>query len=352
MKPSYDYVYLTNTPSFYKLNLCQRLGEEGLKGLLVFYGYGAEAVNTELNDPARWNFDFRFLNDGDSNTRSRFATFRALLKLMRGIKARNVIYSGWLSPEYNLYSFLSRRRRNVMTVESTIYESSVNGMKGWLKRLIVGRMSRALPSGAPHFELLSRLGFSGESSLTGSVGIFHKPGRPTLPHVPKGECRYLYVGRLIECKNLEFLVEEFVKSGKRLTIAGDGHLRSRLEEIANGCDNIEFVGFVDNSLIQELYSRHDIFVLPSSSETWGMVVEEALYAGLPVIVSDRVGSGSEMVDALRSGIRFRLGDSEDFQHVCDNVEKNYAKFASSVAAIDFDRRERQQLDAYHEMLKK
>lgn len=351
MKPSYDYVYLTNTPSFYKLNLCQRLGEEGMKGLLVFYGYGAEAVNTELTDPSHWKFDFRFLHDGDSNERSHSATFRALLKLMRGVKARNVIYSGWLSPEYNLYSFLSRRRRNVMTVESTIFESSVNGLKGWMKRRIVGRMSRALPSGGPHLELLRQLGFKGESSETGSVGIFRKPGRPLLPHVPDDEFRYLYVGRLIECKNLEFLVDEFVKSGRKLTIAGDGHLRARLGAIANGCENIEFVGFVDNSRIQELYGSHDIFILPSSSETWGMVVEEALYAGLPVIVSDRVGSGRDLVESLNSGAVFRLDDSQDFERACNEVEKNYAKFALSVAAIDFDKRERRQLDAYHEVLK-
>lgn len=351
MKAEYDYVYLTNTPSFYKLNLCHKLGEEGLRGLLVFYGYGAEAVNTALNDAAGWKFDFRFLNEGDSNSRSRFSTFRALIRLMRGIRTGKVIYSGWLSAEYNIYSFMSLRRKNVMTVESTIYESSTKGFKGWIKRRIVKRMSGALPSGIPHRELLGQLGFRDKLAETGSVGIFRKPGRPLMPHQPADDFRYLYVGRLIECKNLEFLVSEFIRSGRQLTIAGDGHLRHKLESMAQNHSNIRFVGFVDNSRIQELYSQHDIFVLPSISEPWGLVVEEALYAGLPVIVSDHVGCGPDMVDAYGSGIRFTLGDADDFSRACEEVEKNYAKFALSVAKINFDQRERCQLDAYHEVLR-
>lgn len=84
----FDLVYLTNTPSFYKLNLCEAIAKRGVKVLLVLYGYGAEAVNIELKAGARWNFEFEFINHGDSNTRNKIQSFFRLIRLMRSIKAK------------------------------------------------------------------------------------------------------------------------------------------------------------------------------------------------------------------------------------------------------------------------
>ncbi len=350
VKREYDYVYLTNTPSFYKLNLCQRLGETGVKVLLVLYGYGAEAVNKELNDTERWSFDYEFLYKGDSNKRSVYSTFKALRRLMRSVECKKVLFAGWMANEYNLYSFLSSKRKNVMVVESTIKESQVSGFKGWIKRRITGRMSSALPSGVRHTELLRVLGFKGRCEMTGSVGIFHKPQRPQLSHVPKDaeNLKYLYVGRLIDCKNLEFLVEQFNKSRRSLTIVGAGDLELRLKSIAS--DNIKFLGFVANEKLNEVYQSHDVFILPSKTETWGMVVEEAIYFGLPVIVSSEVGCGPEMVEDLGTGVMFKLGYASNFEEKCVEIERDYAKFAKASALVDFDKREQDQVQAYLKIL--
>ena len=74
-KRYFDFVYLTNTPSFYKLNLCEAIARNGTKILIVLYGYGAEAVNEELSDRSKWSFDFEFINYGDSNSRNKLLTF-------------------------------------------------------------------------------------------------------------------------------------------------------------------------------------------------------------------------------------------------------------------------------------
>lgn len=352
IKSKYDYVYLTNTPSFYKLNLCDALGKDGVKGLVVFYGYGSEAVNKVLAEGDKWHFDFKFLHDGESDKRGFWSTFSALRRLMRTIKTGCVIYSGWLSNEYNLYSFLSSRRRNVMVVESTPAESIVTGIKGWIKRRIVGRMSGALPSGKPHDDLLKLLGFKGESVTTGSVGLFYQPKREISKTDlnDKSGYKYLYVGRLIDCKNLEFLVEQFNKSGRQLTIVGKGELECRLREMANS--NITFKGFVDNDNLPEIYRKHNVFILPSKSETWGMVVEEAIYWGLPVLVSDRVGSGYDMVETLGTGLIFKLGSEDDFEDKCLEIEKKYSNFVKSCANVDFNQRALVQTDAFKTLILK
>ena len=80
MKKHYDIVYLTNTPSFYKINLCEEVAKKKSL-LLVFYGYGDEAVNTALKNSNEYNFDYTFLWEGNSAKRNKFSCFKKLIKL-------------------------------------------------------------------------------------------------------------------------------------------------------------------------------------------------------------------------------------------------------------------------------
>lgn len=60
MSKSYDFVYLTNTPSFYKLNLCSEIAKtHSLQ--LILYGYGSEAAN-KVMDNSHYDFDYKFIN--------------------------------------------------------------------------------------------------------------------------------------------------------------------------------------------------------------------------------------------------------------------------------------------------
>lgn len=347
MKREYDIVYLTNTPSFYKLNLCKAIAAKGVRLLIVLYGYGSEAVNTKLGDSDNWSFDFEFINHGDSNKRNKAATFWRLMRLMRGITAKRVIYAGWLAPEYNAYAFISPKHKNVMVCESSILDVSLEGLKGWIKRKIIGRMNAALPSGVPHKQLFDSIGFSGQIFITGSVGIFDKSNRKT--HITHSPLKYLYVGRLIDVKNVKKLIEVFNKNGLPLTIVGDGELHKELESCAKG--NIIFTGFIENDKLGAVYAEHDVFILPSTYEPWGLVVEEALYRGLPVIVSDKVGSGIDMVKQLGTGLIFESGNPDSLQKAIESVSENYNKYTSAVKAIDWSVRDENQIDSYIQIMK-
>lgn len=344
---SYDIVYLTNTPSFYKLRLCEAIACRGMSLLLVLYGYGSEAVNTQLSDDSNWSFDWKFIHDGDANKRSKVKTFIRLLRLMHGISAKKILFSGWLAPEYNLYAFLSPRRRNAVICETPIYLISMAGISGWVKRRIIGRMSAALPSGVPHQRLFDSIGFNGDCHITGSVGIISKPARqPRTRHTP---LRYLYVGRLIDLKNLRLLIDTFNANGQPLTIVGAGELSDELHSRAK--DNITFTGFIDNNRLDPVYRDHDVFILPSYYDAWGLVVEEALYRGLPCIVSDRVGSAEDMVTAYGAGEIFDHTSVADLQRAIDTVAAGYDRYADAAASIDWDARENAQVDAYLKLLK-
>lgn len=346
LKKQYDFVFLTNTPSFYKLNLCNEISKTH-KVLIVLYGYGTEAVNTVLNNGEKYYFDYAFIHTGDSNKRNKFITFINLISLIRHIKYRKILYSGWMSLEYNIFSFISPRSKNVIICESSIWDVSLNGIKGWIKRMIIWRMSAALPSGKPHKALFDSIGFKGKINVTGSVGIFNK-GEKHLTH-KNNPLRYIYVGRLIDVKNVSLLIKVFNANGKSLTIVGTGELEEELKSIANS--NIIFKGFIDNNKLGEIYQNHDVFILPSFSETWGLVVEEAIYWGLPVIVSDRVGCSIDMVKDLKTGIIFQSQNYDSLQNAIETMEENYDNYKLYVDAVNFTERDKNQIDAYLDLLK-
>ena len=93
---------------------------------------------------------------------------------------------------------------------------------------------------------------------------------------------------------------------------GDGLLRRQLEAGMHALPEIEtvFTGFQNQSKLGFFYSASDCLVLPSSwSETWGLVVNEALQFWMPVIVSDRVGCWRDLVISAGTGCVFPAGDA-------------------------------------------
>lgn len=345
MKREYDFVYLTNTPSFYKLNLCNEIAKTHSL-LLVLYGYGAEAVNKDLSGNNNYKFDIKFLHNGDSHKRNKLKVFFNLLSLMKSIKVKKVLYSGWLAPEYNIYSFISPKSKNVVINESTIWESSLNGIKGWIKRCIINRMGAALPSGEPHKALFTSINYKGRINITGGVGLLNMGIRNE--HDPNTPLRYIYVGRLIELKNISLLIETFNKNGKPLTIVGKGELEQELKSKAKS--NISFIGFVDNEKLGEIYQSHDVFILPSTYEAWGLVVEEALYWGLPVIVSNKIGCSIDMVKRYNSGEIFQLSESNGLENAISKIESNYNEYKNQVISIDWEERTKEQVNAYTSLI--
>jgi len=118
----------------------------------------------------------------------------------------------------------------------------------------------------------------------------------------------IYSGRLIGYKNVETLLrafqlvqEDLPQTG--LIILGDGPLRSSLENFTKKLklSNVCFVGFIQPKDLIKYYACSDVFVLSSYSDTWGVVVLEAMSCGLPVVVSDKVGCAKDIVHPNKSG---------------------------------------------------
>jgi glycosyltransferase involved in cell wall biosynthesis len=118
---------------------------------------------------------------------------------------------------------------------------------------------------------------------------------PTVPVV-------LFVGKLIERKQPLQLLQAWAHLSKSvrscLLFAGDGPLRPAIDEAVSrqALESVVVTGFLSESEMPMAYAAADVFVLTSTGEPWGLVVNEALMAGLPVIVSSAVGSAADLVD--------------------------------------------------------
>lgn len=164
-----------------------------------------------------------------------------------------------------------------------------NAMLNHLRELGVNTRIVVVPSGidVAHFEsgrrdevLRARIG--GES---GSVALF--------------------VGRLAKEKSLDVLLHAVARAKRddlTLVMAGDGPAREELEALAAALGitaRVRFLGAVERAQLPDLYASADAFVFPSTSETQGLVLAEALAAGLPVIAADAPQNRDVLVSAGR-----------------------------------------------------
>lgn len=132
---------------------------------------------------------------------------------------------------------------------------------------------------------------------------------------------FLGVGRLVEKKNWQTMLRAFASFRKQtltsdwqLTFVGDGPERASLQRLTEEmgiADQVIFRTFASQETLAAIYALAGALVLPSRyGETWGLVVNEAMACGLPVLVSEQCGCAATLVKAGENGWRFSPDDEE------------------------------------------
>ena len=182
----------------------------------------------------------------------------------------------------------------------------------YLKRWLIKAFKAALVGGKPQQRYLVKLGKPIESVFTGYNVIgndtFHPSKTKCLPP-PLTSPYFLSVNRFIPKKNLPLLINAYAlyrqtipqRSDIRaweLVLSGDGKLRSNLEKQIKdlGLENtIHLTGFLQQKELLPYYAHASCFIHASVQEQWGLVVNEAMATGLPVIVSNRCGCFEDLM---------------------------------------------------------
>lgn len=135
-------------------------------------------------------------------------------------------------------------------------------------------------------------------------------------HIPADATVALFCGKLQPWKRPLDVLRAFAQAvlpESFLVIAGDGPLRPALEAEARSlgiAERVRFLGFVNQSQLPAVYRSSDLLVLSSDYEAFGLVVNEAMLCGCPVVVSDRVGARFDLVREGTTGFVYPAGDVE------------------------------------------
>jgi len=127
---------------------------------------------------------------------------------------------------------------------------------------------------------------------------------------------FLYMGKLNHNKRLFDQVAALKLARKKnknitLLVVGTGELMDEAKRMVEDEQlPVTFAGFLNQTEITQAYVAADCLVLSSYDEAWGLVVNEAMVCGLPAIVSDRVGSGPDLIEEGKTGLTYPFADVE------------------------------------------
>ena len=115
---------------------------------------------------------------------------------------------------------------------------------------------------------------------------------------------FLFVGRLLDTKNVDVLCKRFIsvfseKNAELIIVGGGGNLEKYRNDYSH--EKILFKGSVFGKELIDIYHNSSVFIFPSTVEAWGLVVNEAMSAALPIIAHKKVGSVHDFVHGKETG---------------------------------------------------
>jgi glycosyltransferase involved in cell wall biosynthesis len=259
------------------------------------------------------------------------STTRLLAAIARR-RARVVLVEGWGHPTMLLAMALATLARVPYVVASDSHEPA-GGRRGPIRRAIratairplVRRAAVLFPGGTPQARYVRELvGSGGQPVVLGHMTVDTDGFGRAAQEITREErdairsswgcagadVALLFVGRLVEQKGVMLLaraLERLSDASVRLVVVGAGPLERELRSMADRLP-IHLVGPAGKDALASVYASADVFVLPSRSEPWGLVVNEAMASGLPCVVSDAVGCREDLITPEQTGLVFASGD--------------------------------------------
>ena len=248
-------------------------------------------------------------------------------------KPHVVVVAGWSFPESLAAIAWARKSgsRVALMSESQMHDARRSGFREAVKRRVVSACDAALVAAGPHGEYATRLGIPAARVFFGydavdndyfAAGADEARAQDRAVRAERGlPGRYLLAcGRFIAKKNFPRLVDAFARAlakddrGHDLIILGDGPERAAIEAAArrNGiAHRLRLPGFRAYDLLPTFYGLADGFVHVALAEQWGLVVNEAAAAALPLVVSRPTGAAAALVQPGVNGFLAEPTDTDD-----------------------------------------
>lgn len=267
------------------------------------------------------------------NPKSFLSQALSLERILKAVDPDVLAIAGYSRPAMLFTLAWSRWRCKsaILFSESTEADFARSAWKERLKGWLLSQYQAALVGGQPQKRYLIKLGMSEiEISLGYNVvgnDAFSPTRIRTLPR-PLTHPYFLAINRFIPKKNLTFLINAYAAycqivgdAAWDLVLCGDGELRPQLYQQIHTLSlehKLHLPGFLQQSEILPYFAYAGCFVHSSTHEQWGLVVNEAMAAGLPVLVSNRCGCFEDLVLEGVNGFGF---DPYDQQQLTDLMLK-------------------------------
>lgn len=253
-----------------------------------------------------FHFAWSVLPGAEVSARGRWLVVnRGVTRVLRSSQA--VIVGGWNQPAFWTALGWCRVRRvpSVLWSESTTPDRR-SGRHDRLKRALLGMPAAFVVPGSAAGDYLQALGVAPERIALAPNAVDSTIFGVAERTRASGPVRLLAVGRLAPEKGLETLLDAARCLPVEVILAGTGPEEGRLRGMAGS--NVTFLGHVERDALPALYADADVLVMPSRSEPWGMALNEAALAGLPLVSTTSAGAAWDIIDHGVNGFRLRPDD--------------------------------------------
>lgn len=379
LKKTYKVAIVAPTPFHYHVPLYRQLSEMTEIELMVYYcsdetlrGADIEkmyCIKDKMVDPENMlgGYNYKFLKNFSlkpSYMRWPFGLINlGVWREIRKNKYNVVIIQSWTNFTWWLIAFaclIFKTPYMFMTDANELGTEFKGGLKRKVKKLLLGKIlfkyaSGFLTSGIANeyfywnygvlYQKMKRMPFSwGYNDILGYAEKI-KEDRIKMRNefgVSDNDFVFLYVGRQSKEKLPLNLIDAYNKveaKNKKLFFVGDGPMAKEIKEYVSSKNikNVEFFGFQKRPYLFTFYNIADVLILPSDNEPWGIVVNEAMCFGLPIIASDRVGASLDLVETNYNGFVFKAGDVDKLtiymQKILDMVPEKRKLFGDRSKTI-------------------
>jgi len=323
---------LTNIPAPYRIPVFNRLAQSGLLLNVCFLAPTEPGRKWALAvDDIR--FEWRFLNNSNRFLSSSLNEVRAAAALVRFLvlyRPRTIICGGYnsIAAWVSLVWCKLFRRRVVLWLESNTRDDRKPGVsKTWLKTLFVTKADGIAAAGQAAIDYVKGLGARQEqiflAPISTDTDFFAREAAKVRPIEEKQRLGYpdrliLYSGRLVRKKGVFVLLEAFRGIAAELEnvgllVVGHGPEQDAMMAFCRSAD-LKHVYFLGPRQYQEMpysYALADVLALPTFSDPWGLVVNEAFACGVPAVVSRVAGACDDLIIDGETGFAVTPGDAAE-----------------------------------------
>lgn len=262
---------------------------------------------------------------------------KALKQCLNQLKPNVVVLPGWSFPftREGLKWCYQYKALSILMSESKEDDAPRTWWRELIKSWLIKPYKAALVGGQAHKRYLIKLGMPTNAIFLGYDVVgndFLQPDKIQSLPSPLKKPYFLAINRFVPKKNLLFLISSYAdyrrtvgNSAWDLILSGDGQQRPQIEQLIADLglkDVVHLPGFLQQDELLPYFAHANCFIHASIQEQWGLVVNEAMAAGLPVLVSNRCGCFEDLVIEGLNGFGF---DPENSQQLTDLMLKVSSK---------------------------